>query len=69
MTAALVVLVLYLAYLATPRTVRNAIAWQFWAVAIGGALLFAAWSLLKTGSLPEPATGQSASPTRLSALR
>lgn len=69
MTAALTVLAAYLAYVATPRAVRAKVGWYFWALAFGGALLFSAYSLLKHGTLQEPATGQAAAPTRLSALR
>lgn len=63
------VLALYLVYLAIPRHWRSRINGWFWVFAFAGALVFATYSLFATGTLPEPATGARASPTRLAWLR
>ena len=69
MIEAALVLAIYLAYEFTPKRWRSNINWYFWALAFGGALIFGTYSLIKTGVLPEPATGLFALPVHVSWLQ
>lgn len=54
MIEAFTILAGYIIYEVTPRRWRSSINWWFWVAAILLAVIFAGWSLITTGTFPEP---------------